>query len=224
MFKKRCSHCKKLKDARKFVKCAKNKDGRQYNCKDCYAVYQRERRVSRRAAGHESYEARSHKRMRVTVLLHYGGPEPTCSCCGEHRYEFLALDHINGGGQQHRKDIMLKHGQHLYRWLIHQNFPEGFRVLCHNCNSSHGYFGYCPHDLERQGKNGKDIIVGQRWVQPHAKRDAILEALKEGLSSPSAIASRIGSVSGTVRTLLCMYRRQGFVAREKRGVWTLPFK
>jgi hypothetical protein len=22
-------------------------------------------------------------------------------------------------------------------------------VLCHNCNQSHGWFGYCPHEQER---------------------------------------------------------------------------
>lgn len=34
----------------------------------------------------------------------------------------------------------------IYRWLKDQGFPEGFRVLCHNCNQgreSNG--GICPH-------------------------------------------------------------------------------
>lgn len=30
-------------------------------------------------------------------------------------------------------------------WLIHNRFPEGFRVLCFNCNNSLGMHGYCPH-------------------------------------------------------------------------------
>jgi hypothetical protein len=55
--------------------------------------------------------------------------------------EFLTMDHINGGGNQHRKKIK----ESIYRWLYHNNFPSGFRVLCANCNMSYGLFGYCPH-------------------------------------------------------------------------------
>jgi hypothetical protein len=32
--------------------------------------------------------------------------------------------------------------------LIKNNFPDGFQVLCHNCNMSIGLYGYCPHQTE----------------------------------------------------------------------------
>lgn len=40
-------------------------------------------------------------------------------------------------------------GGHFYGWLIREEFPEGYRVLCLNCNFSHGVFGYCPHQFPK---------------------------------------------------------------------------
>lgn len=77
---------------------------------------------------------------RRLVLAHYGGK---CECCGEARLEFLCIDHINGGGRKHREKV--GGGNAFYNWLIREGYPEGFRVLCHNCNSSLGFYGYCPH-------------------------------------------------------------------------------
>jgi len=76
---------------------------------------------------------------RQEALTHYGGK---CNCCGETRHEFLAIDHINGGGCKHHKSI---NGMAIGIWLRKNNYPEGFRILCHNCNMALGFFGYCPH-------------------------------------------------------------------------------
>ena len=80
------------------------------------------------------------KRIRQNVINHYGG---SCACCGESRYEFLAIDHINGGGKQHIKSIG---DNRLAKWIKRNNYPEGFRILCHNCNMSYGLYGFCPHN------------------------------------------------------------------------------
>ena len=69
----------------------------------------------------------------------YGGK---CVCCGETIIEFLTIDHINGGGTKHRKEVV---GGRLYDWLIKNNFPEGYQILCMNCNMAEGIFGGCPH-------------------------------------------------------------------------------
>lgn len=90
----------------------------------------------------------SHKR-RLMILTHYGGDPPKCVCCGETRHQFLALDHIDGGGIKHRKSIGVKGGTAFYAWIKKNNFPEGFRVLCHNCNTARGCYGVCPHEEER---------------------------------------------------------------------------
>jgi len=76
--------------------------------------------------------------IRKEVLEHYGGK---CECCGEVTYEFLSIDHINGGGAKHRKEI----NRMIVPWLRKNNYPEGFRVLCFNCNQAMGIYGYCPH-------------------------------------------------------------------------------
>lgn len=78
-------------------------------------------------------------RIRKEVIKHYGGE---CACCGERHFEFLAIDHIDGGGRKHRKKINTP----LPYWLRKNGFPPGFRILCHNCNMAIGRYGYCPHN------------------------------------------------------------------------------
>lgn len=86
---------------------------------------------------HRKYE----RKMRQEILDAYGGK---CVCCGETRYEFLAFDHINGGGNKHIKEI-----GRLVRWLRKNNYPLGFRVLCHNCNMAMHHFKVCPHQHDQ---------------------------------------------------------------------------
>lgn len=71
-----------------------------------------------------------------------------CACCSEHRIEFLSLDHTNGGGNEERRKLKAKHisgGTKFYAYLKRNGYPSGYRVLCHNCNLSLGFFNYCPH-------------------------------------------------------------------------------
>lgn len=44
----------------------------------------------------------------------------------------LTIDHINGGGAKHRKQLG-NSASRFYRWLIKHNYPEGYQVLCMNC-------------------------------------------------------------------------------------------
>jgi len=93
---------------------------------------------------HKIYNLKSRKRIKVETLDHYGGQE--CVCCGETRIEFLTLDHINGGGNTHRKEIGNRGGYNYYSWLKKNNYPRGYQVMCMNCNHSRGHYGYCPHN------------------------------------------------------------------------------
>lgn len=109
--------------------------------------------------GHPVKNTRSTRytmRAKLIVFEHYCGGNPRCMCdgCNESNIRHLCIDHINGNGVQHRKEV----GSHLYDWLIKNNFPEGFRVLCHNCNQSLGYSGYCPHN--QQPKQTVQVSVG----------------------------------------------------------------
>src|SRR3990167_3944786 len=97
------------------------------------SAYQKRMRVARRA-----YEKERHHRKRQEVFDHYGN---RCECCGETEPMFLTVDHINGGGREHNKLI-----GNLYRWLVSNGFPKGFRLLCMNCNfGRERNGGVCPH-------------------------------------------------------------------------------
>lgn len=86
--------------------------------------------------------------IRYVCLGHYSNGLVQCNCCGEKQIKFLALDHINGGGNKHRKQIGIKgKGGNIYLWIIRENFPNGFQVLCHNCNMAKAYYGQCPHNV-----------------------------------------------------------------------------
>ncbi len=86
---------------------------------------------------------RSGVKARGKVLDHYGR---VCNCCGESCEIMLLIDHVNNDGKEHREETNTKPGLRFYRWLIKENFPEGFQTLCFNCNW--GKFrngGTCPH-------------------------------------------------------------------------------
>lgn len=92
--------------------------------------------------GQKDYQTR----LRVDAIEHFGGK---CACCGETEPDFLAIDHINNDGAEHRKEIG-SDGRALYLWLRRNNYPEGFQVLCHNCNMAKGLYGICPHQERRK--------------------------------------------------------------------------
>ena len=103
---------------------------------------------------HPKAESDYGQRLKRIVLLHYSEGTLVCSCCGESNYEFLSIDHVNGGGTQHRKRLSPdgmtnRSGRTFYKWLIKNNFPPGYRVLCLNCNWARGKLGYCPHETSK---------------------------------------------------------------------------
>ncbi|MCK5610678.1 hypothetical protein KAR91_52885 [Candidatus Pacearchaeota archaeon] len=72
----------------------------------------------------------SRVKQKMTVLSHYGGK---CKMCNEDDMDVLGIDHIKGGGGQHRKKLTAQ-GTTMYRWIIKNNYPTNFQVLCFNCN------------------------------------------------------------------------------------------
>ena len=73
------------------------------------------------------YKKRYDEGMKKKVFEHYG---IKCADCGIEDMDVLSIDHINGGGREHRKKI----GRKINIWLCRNNFPEGFQTLCFNCN------------------------------------------------------------------------------------------
>ena len=99
--------------------------------------------------------------VRLEVLQYYSKQHsksdiPRCRCCGENFHtDFLALDHIAGKKEMDSEPNLVKLGYSsslrsagLRHWIIKNNFPKGFQILCHNCNYAKGLRSNdnkCPH-------------------------------------------------------------------------------
>lgn len=131
--------------------CRKRLDGERYQA-------DRERVLARNAAWRAEHaqpdspyrqrqkrlQTQRKKAIRAEVLAHYGG---RCACCGETEPLFLTIDHMTMNGGEHRRQI--KRFDIAY-WLWLNDYPDGFQVLCFNCNSGR-YLngGRCPHEAAR---------------------------------------------------------------------------
>ena len=75
--------------------------------------------------------------LRLKVIRAYGSK---CVCCGFNdinkkifNKSYLQIDHINGGGYKHIKNLH-KSRTTFYLWLKINNYPGDYRVLCWPCN------------------------------------------------------------------------------------------
>lgn len=109
-----------------YCRLCRNKRDREY-----HRLHPEQRKATNR---------RRRQKLKEEVIQAYGGK---CECCGETTPEFLALDHRNGGGSQHRKTVTSP--TEMRRLVIRMGFPKEYRLLCHNCNQAIGWFGSCPH-------------------------------------------------------------------------------
>lgn len=96
------------------------------------------------------------RRIKQRVLDIYGN---SCACCGETRFEFLTLDHINGGGREHRDRYTTdtpgrsrgRGGWVFYLYLLKEPMKDlNIQVLCGNCNMAKGQKSVCPHQMSRE--------------------------------------------------------------------------
>jgi hypothetical protein len=77
--------------------------------------------------------------LKYEVMSHYCGGTPHCQCpgCEVTFLGFLSIDHIESNGSTHVNKSGIKiQGNYLHGWLKKNNFPNGFQILCFNCNSS----------------------------------------------------------------------------------------
>ena len=74
------------------------------------------------------------RELKYEVFSRYSNNEqPYCAACGFADIRALCIDHIKNDGASHRREVG-GGGTTLYRNLKKRNFPEGFQVLCSNCN------------------------------------------------------------------------------------------
>jgi hypothetical protein len=128
-------------------------DGKE--CDPCRLKNNANRKARRRTIkGRLAEKVRSRRAnvaLRIETLEAYGGCR--CACCGETLVEFLEIDHINNNGGSHRREINKVGGGKFYRWLRANGYPDGYQVLCSNCNLAKFRSGECPHErLRRESK------------------------------------------------------------------------
>ena len=98
----------------------------------------------------KKYHKKSSQRDKAEIFEHYGGMKCSCRGCDVTAPSILTIDHIKNNGAEERDRIGKGNrakalGIHFYRWLRKNGYPEGYRVLCMNCNC--GRFrnnGICP--------------------------------------------------------------------------------
>ena len=80
----------------------------------------------------QEYRKRRQVKDRKLVYDHYG---LKCVRCGEPDPVVLTIDHIKQDGHGHKQGGCKNRmsGYVLYRWLVRNDFPEGYRVACANC-------------------------------------------------------------------------------------------
>ncbi len=93
--------------------------------------------IEREKPKRKKYHAGLQQKIKREVMTGYSkkisnSKVPHCAICKEKHLDFLAIDHIEGARKMgHGKEM---HSTKLYKILIKQDFPDGYRVLCHNCN------------------------------------------------------------------------------------------
>lgn len=81
---------------------------------------------------HVEKYAEYRSQLKLDAFNAYGGPK--CALCPEDDPAILEIDHIDGGGNAHRREIKVTSGTPFYQWLRNNNYPKGYRVLCPTCN------------------------------------------------------------------------------------------
>ncbi len=116
---------------RPFYYCRRHGEVRKKHCRADYLRHKEER-------NRKTLER--HKGQRQAVLELYGRE---CQCCGETNEAFLTLDHVNGGGAEHRAE---RSRAGVLADAVREFRPDLYQILCWNCNTGrHMNGGICPH-------------------------------------------------------------------------------
>jgi len=85
---------------------------------------------------HKCAEGTRRVKVKIDVFTHYCNGNPVCCVkdCSIDDIDMLALDHTNNDGTSHRKEIGGKTGSHMYDWVVKNNYPKIFQVMCWNHN------------------------------------------------------------------------------------------
>ena len=95
------------------------------------SLYIKENRVK-----HNAWGTKAKNKLKTDVFYVYSCGQPKCKSCNETEIGVLTIDHIDGNGSEHRKEIFGNNrrcGYPFYQWLKKNDYPPNFQVLCYNC-------------------------------------------------------------------------------------------
>lgn len=124
--------------------CLKHPDYHKEYCKQYYLTHKEQAKIRYKKYRDNFYQENKERikqrvkkyqmiwypKRKEEVFKHYSS-ELKCAKCGFSDIRALSVDHINGGGTKHRREI--GKGAQFYNWLKKNNYPEGFQILCMNC-------------------------------------------------------------------------------------------
>lgn len=113
----------------------------KFKCDRCWHIYReyyKKADIKRKVAQLQHLKDKRQE-LKLAIFEAYGGVK--CNCCGNTRKECLQVDHINGGGCKHLKSFPSNNS--FYGWLKKSGYPEGFQILCANCNWIKRFVGTC---------------------------------------------------------------------------------
>lgn len=120
---------------------------------------------------HNLYRKKSGIKLKTEVFSHYCGGEVKCKHCETNELYLLTIDHVNGGGNKHRKATGMKTGYNCYCWLKRNSFPDGFQVLCWNCQFIKRLKEMSPNDPTKRQlqKSSYARSVKQQCLEQYGK-------------------------------------------------------
>lgn len=137
-----CTRCHLVKSLDHFSINKTKKSGFNSSCKECARITYQLRRDRNKDLGLNPCKDWNN-RYKFEVFSHYSGGTPKCECCDSKYLPHLTIDHIAQDGAKHRKELKESGSRFTWKWLKDNNYPEGFRVLCMNCNRTVYWYGEC---------------------------------------------------------------------------------
>jgi hypothetical protein len=88
-------------------------------------------------------------KIKKIIVNHYTKGKMKCELCPEDTWEIFELHHPELNGKKDRENVNGATGTKFYRWVIKNNFPKGYMILCPNCHAKEHNKNYKEKERER---------------------------------------------------------------------------
>lgn len=148
---------------------------------------------------HYILKARQYRATRKRLIIeHYTSGLNHCRHCGEDDLDVLSVDHINDDGATHRKHVK---AEVLYKWLIDNKYPEGFQILCWNCNHKK----WVTQLPGRGGWNNNSMPTNEEIIRAITRVENLEATLATLESRVQSLEQSIAAANAKVETLNTFY-------------------